>query len=65
MMYSGVNVAVLISENSSVCAKEWRCVNERSKVNEGEVRTGKWMVNSGAGIHPYGRQCSRAEELFL
>ena len=37
MMYSGVTegrvkggVAVLISENSSVCAKEWRCVNERS-----------------------------------
>ena len=27
-MYSGV--AVLILENSNVCAKEWRCVNERS-----------------------------------
>ena len=36
MVYSGVTegrvkggVAVLISENLKVCAKEWRCVNER------------------------------------
>ena len=36
MVYSGVTegrvkggVAVLISEKLSVCAKEWRCVNER------------------------------------
>ena len=36
MVYSGVtegrvkgSVAVLISENLSVCAKEWRCMNEK------------------------------------
>ena len=35
MVYSGITegrveggVAVLISENLSVCAKEWRCMNE-------------------------------------
>ena len=36
MVYSGITegrvnggVAVLISENLSICAKEWRCMNER------------------------------------
>ena len=34
-------------------------------VDEGEVKTPKRVVNSGAGIHPDGRQCRRAEDLLL
>ena len=39
--------------------------SEISTVDEGEIKTGKWVVNSGAGIRPYGRQCRRNEDLFL
>ena len=73
MVYSGVTegrvkggIVVLISENLNVCANIdiGMEVGEQT-ADEGEVKTGKWVVNSGAGICPYGRQCRRAKDLFL